>query len=111
MVLPRPRPRVLEVLMMACVQVTRLRVLEVARMAAQHTLGHHRGAPGMPSLGPMVCLAAVTGAICSAAGAVISALTSLPTGPVIVVLLTSVFLLSLVLAPGRGLLFRRRSHV
>ena len=62
-------------------------------------------------LGPMVVLAAATGAVCAATGAVISAHTSLPTGPVIVVLVTSVFLLSLAVAPGRGLLFRRRSHV
>ena len=60
-------------------------------------------------LGPMVGLAAAIGAICSAGGALLSAVFSrLPTGPAIVVLVTLTFIASILFAPGRGLLFRRR---
>lgn len=60
-------------------------------------------------LGPMVGLAATIGALCSAGGALLSAVYSrLPTGPVIVVLVTLAFVASIVFAPGRGLMFRRR---
>ena len=63
-------------------------------------------------LGPMVALAAVIGSVCAATGALVSAVgDNLPTGPVIVVLLTAVFLVSIFAAPGRGLLMRRRARV
>ncbi|MEO1617215.1 MAG: metal ABC transporter permease [Planctomycetota bacterium] len=63
------------------------------------------------SLGSMVMLAAVIGAVTAASGAFISALVgSLPTGPVIVLLVTLVFLVSLIAAPGRGLIFRYRER-
>ena len=63
-------------------------------------------------LGPMVALAAMVGSVCAAAGAMISAVgDGLPTGPVIVVLLTIVFLISIFVAPRRGLLVRRRARV
>ena len=62
-------------------------------------------------LGPMVTVAGFIGGISSAVGAFISASgRHLPTGPIIVALLTMVFIASLFLAPRRGLLFRRR-HV
>lgn len=60
-------------------------------------------------LGPMVACAGLIGAICAASGALISATGKhLPTGPVIVLLLTGVFLISILFAPRRGLLVRRR---
>ncbi len=63
-------------------------------------------------LGPMVLVAAAIGSLCAASGAVISAVGSnLPTGPVIVLLLSITFIVSIFLAPKRGLLMRRRSHV
>lgn len=63
-------------------------------------------------LGTMVFLAAAIGAISAASGAIISAAArQLPTGPVIVIILTGVFLFSLFLAPHRGLLLRRRQRV
>ncbi len=63
-------------------------------------------------LGPMVTLAAIIGSLCAAVGALISAVgDGLPTGPIIVVLLTTAFLLSVFLAPRRGLLMRRRARV
>ena len=63
-------------------------------------------------LGPMVAVATVIGSLCAASGAFISATGEhLPTGPVIVLLLTGVFLISILFAPRRGLLVRRRTVV
>lgn len=60
------------------------------------------------SLGKMVMLSALLGAICGGVGSVISATTShMPTGPVIVMVATLLFIVSLVAAPRRGLIFRR----
>lgn len=58
-------------------------------------------------LGHMVGLATLIGALSAALGAFLSAIgNNLPTGPIIVLCVTVVFLLSLVLAPNRGLIFR-----
>lgn len=63
-------------------------------------------------LGPMVASAGIIGSLCAASGAFISATGEhLPTGPVIVLLLTGVFLISILFAPRRGLLVRRRAVV
>jgi manganese/zinc/iron transport system permease protein len=63
-------------------------------------------------LGPMVCLAAVLGAAAGVAGAVVSATgEGIPTGPAIVLLATLIVAVSLLFAPGRGLVWaavRRR---
>ncbi|WP_206028509.1 metal ABC transporter permease [Thalassoroseus pseudoceratinae] len=78
--------------------------LLVAPAAAARQWTHH--------LGRMVALASIIGAVCAASGALISALgTHLPTGPVIVVLVTIVFIFSILFAPRRGILWRRRSIV
>lgn len=56
----------------------------------------------------MVVLAAVFGAFAGGSGAVISALDSdIPTGPMIIVVAFGLVLLSITLAPERGLLWRR----
>lgn len=58
----------------------------------------------------MVALAATIGSICASAGALISSsFKHLPTGPLIVLLLTTVFLISIFFAPHRGILMRRQS--
>lgn len=60
------------------------------------------------TLEQMVILAAVFGAFAGGVGAVISALDSdIPTGPMIIVVAFVLVLISLALAPGRGLLWRR----
>ncbi|MCM3785948.1 metal ABC transporter permease [Neobacillus mesonae] len=60
------------------------------------------------SLGIMVCLAGLFGALSGAAGTLISATTpDLPTGPVTVLVITVVFGVSILLAPGRGLLAKK----
>ncbi len=59
-------------------------------------------------LGVMVVLSAVFGALSGVSGAVISSLTDrLPTGPAIVLCVSTVVLLSMLMAPTRGLLYNR----
>ena len=59
------------------------------------------------SLGTMVALSALIGAGSGAAGALISAsMRGLATGPVVVLIATAVVLVSLLLAPGRGLVWQ-----
>lgn len=61
-------------------------------------------------LSQMVLLAAAIGAGCASAGALVSAsFKHMPTGPMIVLLLTLVFLVSILFAPQRGVLMRRQS--
>ena len=62
-------------------------------------------------LGPMVTLGAAIGSISAASGALVSAtFDHLPTGPCIVVILNAVFVVSLLIAPRRGLLYRRKKR-
>ncbi len=65
-------------------------------------------------LGPMVLLSALFGAVSGVGGAVASSTTAgLPTGPTIVLVATGLVVLSLALAPRRGLVWnavRRRRH-
>lgn len=64
------------------------------------------------SLGQMVCLAGILGGLSGVLGTLCSATaTALPTGPLIVLWVTSIALISLLVAPGRGMLARlwRRS--
>ncbi len=64
------------------------------------------------SLGEMVLLAATIGAFCAATGAFFSSVKKgMPTGPMIVVFLMLVVLISVLFAPGRGIFSRRRSLV
>ncbi|MEM6689750.1 MAG: metal ABC transporter permease [Planctomycetota bacterium] len=74
--------------------------LLVAPAAAARQWTHH--------FGRMIILASVIGGVCAAGGSLISAVGSnLPTGPVIVVLITIAVVASLLFAPGRGIVFRR----
>lgn len=58
-------------------------------------------------LGTMVLLAAIFGAICAGTGSVLSAkFSKVPTGPVIVLVATVLFMVSLVAAPRRGVIAR-----
>lgn len=62
------------------------------------------------SLGVMVALSALIGAGAGAGGALVSAtLRGLATGPVVVLIATAVVLVSVLLAPGRGLLWQARA--
>ena len=59
-------------------------------------------------LGVMVLLSALFGAVAGVSGAVISSLTDrLPTGPTIVLCISSIVLISLLFAPNRGLVYNR----
>ena len=58
-------------------------------------------------LGQMLTLAGIFGALAGAGGAILSGLQpGLPTGPLIIVVAAAIVLLSLALAPGRGLFWR-----
>jgi manganese/zinc/iron transport system permease protein len=58
-------------------------------------------------LAPMVMIAAGVGVVSGVSGSVISSLVPrLPTGPTIVLVLSAIVVVSLVVAPGRGLLWR-----
>ncbi len=58
-------------------------------------------------LAPMVVIAASVGTFSGVAGSLLSAFVPrLPTGPTIVLVLSSIVIVSLVLAPGRGVLWR-----
>ncbi|MDA8020655.1 MAG: metal ABC transporter permease [Thermoanaerobaculia bacterium] len=62
-------------------------------------------------LGPMLFLAAVFGAASGAGGALLSArIAQLPTGPVIVLLASAVLVVSLLVAPGRGIVWSWLQH-
>lgn len=62
-------------------------------------------------LGPMVLLSGTFGAVSGATGALVSASEAgLPTGPVVVLVATAIFVVSLLLAPGRGVLARARAR-
>lgn len=59
------------------------------------------------SLGAMVLLSSAIGAACGAGGALVSASTrGLATGPVVVLIATGAVLVSLLVAPGRGLVWQ-----
>lgn len=62
-------------------------------------------------LGPMVLLSACFGAVSGLGGALLSATEAgLPTGPIVVLIATSIFVVSLLLAPRRGVLSRARAR-
>jgi len=62
-------------------------------------------------LGIMIGLAAVFGALAGVSGAVISSITAhLPTGPTIVLCISAIVLVSITLAPNRGLVWRWVRH-
>ena len=59
----------------------------------------------------MVLLSGTFGAVSGATGALVSASEAgLPTGPVVVLVATAIFVVSLLLAPGRGVLARARAR-
>ncbi len=63
------------------------------------------------ALGPMVALASLFGAVSGVVGALISSTElRVPTGPVVVLTITLIFAVSVLFAPRRGILARRRSR-
>jgi manganese/zinc/iron transport system permease protein len=99
--------RTLEVLLTSLVVVAvviGLQTVGVVLMAAMLITPAVAARQWTHSLGLMVTLAALIGAGCGVAGAVVSSLgRNLPTGPVIVLAVTGVLILSLAVAPRRGL--------
>lgn len=64
------------------------------------------------SLSQMLCLSAVFGAVAGVTGALISAQTAnLPTGPMVIVVVSVLLIISLLFAPKRGLLWAKISSI
>ncbi len=103
-------------LLMLCLMVTGivigLQIAGVVLMIAMLIAPASAARQWTHGLGKMVLLAAGIGGVSAALGAAISATGDhVPTGPAIVVILTGVFVVSILLAPGRGLLLRGKRNV
>lgn len=105
------RVRLLDLLLSALVVVATVLGLQLAGVILMVGM---LIAPGIAArqwtqdLGDMVLLAGAFGAFAGVTGAVISAIdTNLPTGPLIIVVAFLIVLLSMVFAPGRGLLWQQ----
>jgi manganese/zinc/iron transport system permease protein len=103
--------RALEVLLTAllvAVVVTGLQTVGVVLMVATLVTPAAAARQWTDRLGVMVAISGLFGAAAGAAGAVLSAsVPRLPTGPTIVLLASGVLLVSLLLAPRRGILWGR----
>ena len=101
--------RTLEVLLTSLVVVAvviGLQTVGVVLMAAMLITPAVAARQWTHSLGMMVTLAALIGAGCGVAGAMVSSVgRNIPTGPVIVLAVTAVLLISLAIAPRRGLVW------
>jgi manganese/zinc/iron transport system permease protein len=104
------RPGLLDALLMALIVfavVIGLQAVGVVLMAALLIIPAASARLWTDRLGRMVVFSGATGALAGALGTVVSlGAPGLPTGPLVVLACTSVFLVSLVLAPRRGLLPR-----
>ena len=112
------RTKALDLLLIAimvCAVVIGIQCIGVILMIAMLVTPAAAARQWTTTLGGMVTLAATIGAGCGAIGCSVSAImTGLPTGPVVVLCGSIVFLLSILLSPSRGLLmrkFRRNSEI
>lgn len=107
--------RMLEVVMLALIVtgiVVGLQIVGVVLMIGLLIAPAASARQWTRSMSAMCITASCIGAVSAAAGALISAIGSgLPTGPVIVLILSAVFAFSLIAAPGRGIMHRRRRIV
>ncbi|MEM7560620.1 MAG: metal ABC transporter permease, partial [Planctomycetota bacterium] len=110
--LPTGRWEVLLLALLVIGIVIGLQIVGVVLMVAMLIAPASAARQWTHSLGAMFCIAAGLGATCAASGAFLSSVQKgLPTGPVIVMLLTAVVIASVLLSPSRGVLFRRQSLV
>lgn len=106
--LPMRRLEVLLTLLLVVVVVVGLQTVGVVLIVATLITPAAAARQWTDRLGAMVLLSAGIGAAAGAAGSLASASVSkLPTGPVIVVVSSSVLIVSLLLAPRRGILWAR----
>jgi manganese/zinc/iron transport system permease protein len=103
---PVRRLEVLMTLLLVVVVVVGLQTVGVVLIVATLITPAAAARQWTDRLGPMVALSAGIGAAAGVAGSLASAtVPRLPTGPVIVLVSSSVLILSLLFAPGRGLLW------
>ena len=94
-------------LLLVVAVVTGLRTVGVVLMSAMVVAPAAAARQLTDRLAPMVGLAAAIGVFSGVTGAVLSSMVPrLPTGPTIVLVLSTIVVMSLVLAPDRGLLWR-----
>lgn len=87
--------------------VTGLQTVGVVLMAAMVVAPAAAARQWTDGLGPMVWLAALFGGLAGAGGAIVSSTAGgIPTGPAIVLAASAIVLVSLTLAPARGLVWR-----
>jgi manganese/zinc/iron transport system permease protein len=105
--LPMRRVDAVLTLLLVIAIVIGLQTVGVVLMSAMLVAPAAAARQWVRSLGSMVILAALFGALAGLAGAVASSLTpGLPTGPTIVLFLSGLVVVSLLFAPERGLLWR-----
>jgi len=106
--------RVVEILLtllMTCAIVLGLQMVGVVLMSAMVVAPAAAARQWTSRLGRMIVLAGVFGAVSGIAGAIASStIPKLPTGPAIVLSISAIVAASLVVAPGRGLLWQALQH-
>ncbi|HWN40868.1 MAG TPA: iron chelate uptake ABC transporter family permease subunit [Thermoanaerobaculia bacterium] len=106
--LPMRRMEVLLTLLLVVVVVVGLQTVGVVLIVATLITPAAAARQWTDRLGAMLLLSAGIGAAAGAAGSLVSAsMAKLPTGPVIVLVSSSVLIVSLLLAPQRGILWAR----
>ena len=106
--LPMRRMEVLLTLLLVVVVVVGLQTVGVVLIVATLITPAAAARQWTDRLGSMLLLSAGIGATAGAAGSLVSAsMAKLPTGPVIVLVSSSVLIVSLLLAPRRGILWAR----
>jgi len=106
--LPMPRVDGVLTLLLVLAVVLGLQTVGVVLMSAMIVAPGAAARQWTRRLGPMVLVAGLIGAGSGVAGAVLSGvLPRLPTGPVIVLVLSAIVAVSLLLAPERGLVWQR----
>lgn len=109
--LPVRQLEILLTLLLVVVVVVGLQTVGVILIVATLVMPAAAARQWTSRFGVMVLLAAALGGGAGATGALLSAAVSrLPTGPVIVLLSSAVLVISLLVAPGRGLLWATLAH-
>jgi manganese/zinc/iron transport system permease protein len=103
---PMRRLEILLTLLLVTVVVVGLQTVGVILIVATLVMPAAAARQWTSRLGPMLLLAAALGGASGAAGAILSAsVARLPTGPVIVLIASAVLVVSLLVAPGRGIVW------
>lgn len=108
---PMRRLEILLTLLLVTVVVVGLQTVGVILIVATLVMPAAAARQWTSRLGPMLLLAAALGGTAGAGGALLSAsVAKLPTGPVIVLIASGVLVISLLVAPGRGIVWSWLQH-